>query len=383
MGGSMALLFFLFSSIAGSGFFKHVADRIKTAVRSGDGRKSPVTYLSGKNRRVSTVFVVVILLLLCLTVSSCGALIYDIIEGGDRTPQEYSLTVVYDYTGSYSGSYIYIAVFGSQFSGNEPDLVYMSDPLTSYSGSHIFYELDEMSYGVLAFIDHDADGEPSSGDPYEFYDNMQDNPSEIYLASNMSVYVSFDDSYSWTDGFYENFDDGIADNWIDDGSGMWRVSGYTYNMQGNRTDSYTYSYYNDEFDDFTYEVSVEQNNGDLASKRGVFFRAQNPAGIKNYTLEGYVLWIDSEQNWGFERISGGYAYTLTSGYAPTLLYGLGNSNTIMVNCVGSGFEIYFNGSYVTSLFDNQFSYGKVGLYCYDGTGVSFPDEFWFDNVVLY
>ena len=91
-------------------------------------------------------------------------------------------------------------------------------------------------------------------------------------------------------------------------------------MQGTRNDSY--SYYNKDFGDFTYEVSVVQNDGDPSSRRGIFFRAANPSGFSTGYMDGYIVWIDSSQNWGFETNSGGVFITITSGNSSYLYTGI-------------------------------------------------------------
>ena len=72
------------------------------------------------------------------------------------------------------------------------------------------------------------------------------------------------------EGFIEDFDDGVANYWVDDGSGTWTVEDGVYKMTGNRPPGqfYTsrYSYYdNGIFDDFTYEIEVNNLQGSLSS----------------------------------------------------------------------------------------------------------------------
>jgi hypothetical protein len=213
VGEGMNIIFFLYNSFVVSGVFRHVAGKMRAGVQNGRGQSASGYSLIRKDPGRNKVFLIVTILLVSLMLTSCGALLYDIIEGGNRSAQKYSITVNYLYSGSSpvsSSSPLYVTVFG--YYGNEPDIVYSSTPLTSPSGSCTFSDLEELSYGVLVFLDYTMDGGPSTGEPYEFYDDVGDNPSEIYLDSNLSVRVDFDDTYSWVDGFYENFDDGVADN---------------------------------------------------------------------------------------------------------------------------------------------------------------------------
>jgi hypothetical protein len=316
--------------------------------------------------------------------ASCGAPLFDLAGGSQKSASTRSITVHYQYGGCrYISPYspLYAAVFGHDFTGDEPDLVFLSPPLVSPSGTCTFTGLQKLEYGLLLFVDCNRDGNPSTGEPYEFYDNAADNPAGIFLDSDKSVSVSFDDAYTWVNGFYENFDDGVADNWVDDGSGLWLLSGVNYVMQGGKTDSYTTSYYAEDFGDFTYHVSVEQNDGDPLGRRGIFFRASNPSGFKYGYLNGYVLWIDSNGNWGLERNTGALFITIANGPSGDLYTGIGSSNTITVQCYGSEIRIYFNGksSPAYTGYDTMFSWGKVGIFGFDRNHGYPPDEFWFDD----
>jgi hypothetical protein len=380
----MNIIFFLYNSFVVSGLFRHLAGKLKATAQKVRVRTSSEHSLMRKNQGRYRVFLIVAILLASLMLTSCVALLYDLIEGGNKSASKYSITVNYLYSGIYSvstSSPLYIAVFGYYFSGNEPDIVYPSSPLTSPSGSYTFSDLEELSYGVIMFLDFNMDGSPSTGEPYEFYDNVGDNPSEIYLYSDLSVDVSLDDTYMWVEGFYEDFDDGVADNWFPDGS-RWTLLNYTYVMRGTKSDNYAYSYYNDDFGDFAYEVSVMQKNGDLSDRRGIFFRAANPSELDTGYLDGYLLWIDSSQNWGFERNSGGVFITIDSGTSYNLYTGMGSTNYIRVECYGSGFDFYFNGYWEAYASDNQFSFGKVGIFGFDRNSMNNPNEFWFDNAWL-
>jgi len=223
--------------------------------------KNALAMVEKKNNATKAVLLIILTVLLSFTITSCGAIIYDLIEGGGKGYDEkFSITVSVTYTGDSPVSPIYIAVFEYYFDGNEPDLVYVSDPLLSTSGSYTFNDLEEMSYGVLVFLDRDSNNEPSTGDVYEFYYDREYDPDEIYLNYNSSISMSFDDTWTWVDGFYENFDDGVANNWSNDGSGRWsfNFSGMDgqYKMSGTYQGNRAYSYYNDDFDDFTYSVEV-------------------------------------------------------------------------------------------------------------------------------
>jgi len=381
---AMNTIFFIVNTILASGLFKHFSERVKVLMGSRKQQKAAGGSLLKKNNATKAVLLIILTVLLSFTITSCGAIIYDLIEGGGKGYDEkFSITVSVTYTGDSPVSPIYIAVFEYYFDGNEPDLVYVSDPLLSTSGSYTFNDLEEMSYGVLVFLDRDSNNEPSTGDVYEFYYDREYDPDEIYLNYNSSISMSFDDTWTWVDGFYENFDDGVADNWIDDGSDRWYVTIGTYTMQGNLYDDYAYSYYDHDFDDFTYNVSIEQNDGDNLSWRGIFFRSSNPWKLNEINFEGYLLKIDGNGNWYLEKFISGAPTTIETGTSSYLYPGIGANNIIEVSCIGSTISIYFNGNHIKDVTDNSYLYGKVGIFGYDDGNLSIPNEFWFDNASLY
>jgi hypothetical protein len=381
----MVTLFFLFTCIRGSGLFRHVTGRLRSAVDAVSFSGGP----EGKKRGFRTVCVALVTVLLSLTFTSCGALIYDLLEGGKASGGTHTLTVDYDYSGTLSissGAPIFVAVFGSEFSGSEPDLVYLSQPLDTRSGSCSFPDLEERTYGVLVFVDSSpAVGEPSSGEFYAFYDGVADSPTEIFLGADTTVQVVFGDSYRWVEGFQETFDDAVADGWKDDGTGRWLLDGYRYTMYGDYSGNIAYSYYEpQEFQDFTCRVTVGRSDGDLAGRAGLFFRAGNPTGINGSALDGYVLWIDGNGNWSLDvYVSGNYPQNLISESSLYLNKGLGTSNDIEVSCSGRTISVFFNGSQVAQKTDNSFSSGKIGVACEDFTGWASASVYWFDDLAVY
>jgi len=146
----------------------------------------------------------VILVIIIAAFTSCGfaPMLYDLIVGGKGGAiQTYTLDVRVHYTGMYyypsSTTPLFIAVFGYYFDGDEPDIVYMSDPIVTESGRYSFAGLEELSYGVLVFIDFDQNNYPTNGDIFQFYNGKAEDPDEIYLDHDDSVSITLDDSFMW------------------------------------------------------------------------------------------------------------------------------------------------------------------------------------------
>jgi hypothetical protein len=179
-------------------------------------------------------------------------------------------------------------------------------------------------------------------------------------------------------GFFEDFDDGVADNWIDDGSGTWSVPvpPGVYRSTGNQGDWFRYSYYQEYFSDFTYEADIRRTQGDPYYAQGILFRGDGT--FNNF----YCFQIDTTGYYLIWKMVGGEYYLMIPEwtYSDSLNQGIGVWNTLKVVCNGSNFEFYCNDSLVETLSDSQFSSGKVGLEMYDAYEVVNITEF--DNAQL-
>ena len=173
----------------------------------------------------------------------------------------------------------------------------------------------------------------------------------------------------------------MADNWDDDGSGLWSVQMVSptdgeYVMDGTGGWYWRYSAYDEEYTDFTYEVEVTRISGMANANNGIMFRSDGTDdncyhfGLNQetgrYTLLKYVA---------------GTASWISPGWtdSPATNLGLGAWNTLKVVCSGSNITLYINDVLVGAYTDNEFSKGKVGVRCYD---YQTDDELHYDNICL-
>lgn len=166
-------------------------------------------------------------------------------------------------------------------------------------------------------------------------------------------------------GFFEDFNDGVADNWYDPDSGEWSVADGVYKLTGSSPspDICRHSYYDQVFSDFAYRVRLNRIQGSLTLGAGITFRS-------NGTWQnGYRLIIAEASDFGYYRIIkyvDGTSIPLTDWKMSTAIKpGYGVWNTLKVICVGSSLEFYVNGTHVESLDDSTFLSGQVGLMAWD------------------
>jgi len=199
--------------------------------------------------------------------------------------------------------------------------------------------------------------------------------SQIVLGptnTNGEVHVG-----SWNTGNWlwtEDFGDGVADNWVDDGSGCWSVSGGVYEMNGTGANTYRWSYYNTSYSDFTYQADFKKVSGDQTFNMAIAFRSnasQSNSYFFGHTASGwYLVW---------KYVGGSLTMLQDWTQSAYLNTGFGAWNRLKVVCKGSLLTFYINDVQVASVVDTSFSSGYVGLRIYDSASA---DVVHIDNVRL-
>jgi hypothetical protein len=177
--------------------------------------------------------------------------------------------------------------------------------------------------------------------------------------------------------FTEYFSDGLADNWIDDGSGNWSVIPYVYRMTGTGGDIVRYSYYDCNCSDFTYSAYVRKTSGGTSTSIGLFFRSDGEYGDNEY-----IFHINLNGSFRVYKLVDGTSTVLSSGweYSAAINTGLNVWNHLKVEARGATFKVYCNDTLLGTYTDASHAYGKVGLKVYDVTGDS--DVAQFDSISL-
>jgi len=190
--------------------------------------------------------------------------------------------------------------------------------------------------------------------------------------------------YNLTSGdcnpFTENFDDGVANNWVTDGSGTWAVTSGVYRMTGTTPASSTvrYTYYNGDSADFAYEAKVRKTSGSTGGSMGMIYRSSDGAANNN----AYIFHINAEGSYTYYKYVGGVLDWLAGNWISHAAINTGFNvwNTLKVVANGTQFDLYCNGALLTSFTDSSLSSGKPGLKAYDTNSNS--DVVEFDDVLL-
>ncbi|MCF7912707.1 MAG: DUF1080 domain-containing protein [Candidatus Cloacimonetes bacterium] len=177
-------------------------------------------------------------------------------------------------------------------------------------------------------------------------------------------------------GFNENFNDDIADNWINDNSGRWQVYNNEYRMNGEADLSDALSYYDEIFDDFVYEADLRKLSGNYAF--ALYFRGDGIIQNTDYK-NGYIFDVDGQSYLIGKNVNGTF-YALNDEWTNSyFLNESGEVNHLKVICQGPNLSFYINGNLVDTIWDDTFSDGFVGLWAYDGSN---EDIAIYDNINL-
>ena len=236
---------------------------------------------------------------------------------------------------------------------------YVTGPLDDHSETVLDMPLPMGAYKAYLGLDTDANGMLNIG--------------------SVLVYDMVDIDVIQVAGFTEDFDDGVADNWVDDGA-HWFVLNGVYNLDTTVYDYY-YSYYNfPAYSDFTYSADILQvDTGDYYLTYDFGIRFRDDMTEDNY----YELRVEADgSTWLYKRV-GGTQTTLANVEGPaSFLTGVAVWNNFKVVCAGSTIDVYFNDVLEPglSVVDADLTTGAVGLFgqC---SGIKLQ-AYMYDNVVL-
>lgn len=162
------------------------------------------------------------------------------------------------------------------------------------------------------------------------------------------------------DGFFEDFDRGRADNWVDDESGAWSVTDKVYRMNGTGAGVLRASCYNVPFDDFAYQIDTRRAQGNLNASQGMVFRLSGNGDFYIFAIaaSGYYSAFKFDARTGIELIP----WTTT----PVIKKGANAWNTMKVVCHGSDIDFFINGTLLKTVKDSAaYLSGMVGVFAVD------------------
>jgi uncharacterized protein (TIGR02145 family) len=191
-------------------------------------------------------------------------------------------------------------------------------------------------------------------------------PSNLAAEINQATgQVDLSWEYEVPEGFYDNFEDGVADNWISV-TGNWLIEDQAYKVINTIDYFGNSSYYNEDFSNFVFEVKMKFTTGSFPSA-GIAFRGDPTAITDNGSwTNGYSLGITHSGYWTLKkRVNGELTSIQGLTFSSNINTGLNEWNIIKVVVSGVLIEVYINDIYHGGFNDDSFTSGKVGLNMYD------------------
>ncbi len=172
--------------------------------------------------------------------------------------------------------------------------------------------------------------------------------------------------------FVENFDDNVADYWVNDGTGRWRAAGGLYRMDGKGLNSYARTYYSiGPYSNFTLELYLNDLGG-TGHDRAILIRGTDTSFKNCYSFDiavpgYYSVWKAVNNVW----------YSIKAWTSHSAVRGANNWNKLKIVCSGSTMTFYINDINVYSFSDTSYSSGYFGIEVYD---YSTADRVLIDNL---
>ena len=173
--------------------------------------------------------------------------------------------------------------------------------------------------------------------------------------------------------YFENFDDGQAQNWSEHPNGQWQVVSGEYHAYSSISDTVQSIYSGARWQNCSAEVTIrESGSGGIA---GLILRASDDFSFPDGTGSAYLLYIDDAGDFFVAEYVSGEYIDLWSDFSPYLNTGT-SSNVVRVVAEGSTIKVYFNGNLAWSGTGDVADAGWVGLWAIVDSSYSY----YFDDV---
>lgn len=157
--------------------------------------------------------------------------------------------------------------------------------------------------------------------------------------------------------FTEDFNDGVADYFVEDHPGRWNVDANVYKFDGTGASQTSFSYYDlGAFTNFTLEA--RGNRETYSSRWGIGFR-----GNQNFTVWHLVYLNPASGEWGMWEYDDGTWITVQSYSASSAINtGANQWNKLKIVAQGEDFSVYINDVFIDTItVAGVRSDGRIGL----------------------
>jgi len=178
---------------------------------------------------------------------------------------------------------------------------------------------------------------------------------------------------------YEDFEDGIADNFTYSDTCFTVENGYL-KASGIADNKWKKARLEKDFQDFLLEYKFQQVQGDPNYSMGSFIRANGSLNGKD--ANGYLINVLPDGAYSMWKVIDGNYINLIPWKTTTAINTTeGAWNIVTINAVGNIIKLYINGQYVDEFSDDTFASGKIDLGSYFGQPYNYDVRWDYMNVI--
>lgn len=180
-------------------------------------------------------------------------------------------------------------------------------------------------------------------------------------------------------GFYEDFEDGTADNFIINDDRISIDEGYLKIKGVGEGHPWVNTYYDEIFSDFLIETTIIRTSGDMYSGSGFVIRS-SIIYDDIYNGDGYLIYLSIDGQVGYAILDGTqYPNVSDWWFSGDINQGFNEENILSVYAHGDNVEVYINKKHQFTLKDDSYNegYNRIAAVAYHSS-----DEVWFSDIAM-
>ena len=175
--------------------------------------------------------------------------------------------------------------------------------------------------------------------------------------------------------YVENFNDGLAQDWMPDLPANWQVLAGEYRAATAADDFMVSRYVGSTWSDVSVQCS-SRREGSTFTSAGILLRGTD--GFDEEAGSGYIFQISTAGSYGiWKQMNGTFSWLQSWTTSAAISSG---TNVMTASAIGTNLRFYINGTLVWSGTDTSLTSGRVGLLGYSGPGD--VATHYFDNVAV-
>jgi subtilisin family serine protease len=176
-------------------------------------------------------------------------------------------------------------------------------------------------------------------------------------------------------GYFEDFNDGLAQDWYEDIDQSWEVIAGEYRAQSSAGDFMMANYAAKQWDDLSVQMSCRRTGSEYTSA-AVTLRVSSD--FDDIVGSGYVFQIVTDGDYSiWKQVNGSWSWLQSWTGSPSITAG---TNTLTAVAAGSSLKFFINSTLVWTGSDSALASGRIGLGGYTEPG--YDATHYFDNVLV-